>query len=56
LRQGEFRFFADAQSVASRRQFEEPLIFHSDNQQDVSRADAKHEWEKEDAFYNNADG
>jgi len=29
--------------VASRRQLEEPLIFQGEIQQDVSRADAKHQ-------------
>jgi hypothetical protein len=41
--------------VASRRQLEEPLIFQGENQQDVPRADAKHQQKKEDAFSNNTD-
>jgi hypothetical protein len=42
--------------VASRRQLEEPRIFQGEIQQDVSRADAKHQEQKEDAFSNNAHG
>jgi hypothetical protein len=42
--------------VASRRQLEEPLIFQGEIQQDVSRADAKQQEQKEDAFSNNAHG
>jgi hypothetical protein len=42
LRQGEFRSFKDAQSLASRGQFEQRLIFQGEIQEDVSRADAKH--------------
>jgi len=39
-----------------RRQLEEPLIFQGEIRQDVSRADAKHQGKKEDAFSNNAHG
>jgi hypothetical protein len=52
----EFRIFEDAQSVAARRQLEEPLIFQGEIQQDVSRADAKDKEQKEDAFSNKAHG
>jgi hypothetical protein len=54
LRWSELRIFEDAQSVASDRQLEEPLIFQGEIQQDVSRVDAKHQEKKEDAFSNNA--
>jgi hypothetical protein len=43
LRWSEFRIFEDVQSVASDRQLEEPLIFQGEIQQDVSRADEKHQ-------------
>jgi len=42
--------------VASGRQLEKPLIFQGEIQQDVSRADAKHQDKQEDAFSNNAHG
>jgi len=43
VEQREFCIFEDAQSVASRRQLEEPLISKGEIQQDVTRADAKHQ-------------
>jgi hypothetical protein len=52
----EFRIFEDAQSVASGRRLEEPLIFQGKIQQNVSRVDAKHEEKKEDALSNNPNG
>ena len=42
--------------MASRREFEETLIFHCEIQQEVSGADAKHQEKKKDAFRINADG
>jgi hypothetical protein len=54
LRWSKFRIFENAQSVASGRQFEETLILPYKIQQDVTRVDAKHKEEKEDAFSNNA--
>jgi hypothetical protein len=50
LRWSEFRIFEDVQSVASDRQLEEPLIFQGEIQQDVSRADEKHQKKKENAY------
>jgi hypothetical protein len=52
----QFLIFEDAQSVASGRQLEKPLIFPREIQQNVSRVDAEHQENKEDAFSNNAHG
>ena len=50
------RLFENAQSVASGRQLEKPLIFPREIQQNVSRVDTKHQEKKEEAFSNNAGG